>query len=292
MDKDPLSVLNQVKRLELVSNRLVENLFAGNYRTVFKGPGLEFKEVREYISGDDIRFIDWNVSGRMGHPYTKTFREEREMVLNLILDFSSSLWSGSQEKSRRDIAATIFSLLAYSAVANNDRVGALFFSDRVEGWVPPIKGKKHISRVIQDCLTLEPQGAGSDIAGALRTANETMKRRGIVVILSDFKTSGYQKELTLLARKHDVIAIRLTDDMEEDYPETGYATLLDPETGYELPAMGFNKSFRRQYHDYWTLNRIQWRRDCHRRRVDTLEVSTSDDPVACLIRFFERRRRR
>jgi len=292
MDLETQGILQRVKNLELTSRRLVDSLFAGNYRSVFKGPGLEFNEVRGYVPGDDVRFLDWNVSSRMGSPYTKTFREEREMVLNLVLDLSSSLKSGSGQQSRRDVSALLFSLLSYSAVANNDRVGAIFFSQEVEGWVPPLKGKKHISRLIQDCLTLEPKGTGSNLALALRTSIETMKRRGIVVILSDFKTTGYLKELTLLARKHDVIAIRITDAIEENFPAMGSVSLVDPESGESLFSWGHSRRFRKEYHDYWALNKINWKRECHRRGVDTMEISTTDDPAQKLIQFFEKRRAR
>ncbi|WP_245584636.1 DUF58 domain-containing protein [Spirochaeta cellobiosiphila] len=290
MEIDSQSILQRVKNLELTSRKLVDSLFAGNYRSVFKGPGLEFNEVRGYVPGDDVRFLDWNVSSRMGSPYTKTYREEREMVLNLVLDLSASLNSGSGKQSRRDVSALIFSLLSYSAVANNDRVGAIFFSDKVESWVPPLKGKKHISRLIQECLSMSSSGKGTDLALALRTSIETMKRRGIVVIISDFKTTGYWRELTLLARKHDVIAIRITDPIEEDFPPVGAVSLVDPESGHSLFSWGRNRKFCKEYHDYWALNTINWQRECRKRRVDTMILSTADDPAQKLIQFFEHRR--
>lgn len=288
MEKAALA--KKIKGLQIVSAKLVESLFAGNYRSVFKGPGLEFAEVREYVSGDDVRFIDWNVTSRMGSPYTKTFREEREMILQLIVDMSPSLTASSGEVSKRETATTLLALMAFAAVANNDRVGTALFSDRIEHWVPPMKGKKHVLRMIDDVLTFKPAGEGSDLALALRTTQEAMKRRGICVILSDFRTTGYWRELSILSRKHDVIAIRLTDPLDREYPKTGLIELQDPETRETILGTGHSKKFRQEYHDFWELERLTWRRECRRRGVATLEVSTAEDPVTKLMRFFEGRR--
>lgn len=289
MEKAALA--RKIKRLQIVSSKLVESLFAGNYRSVFKGPGLEFSEVREYVSGDDVRFIDWNVTSRMGSPYTKTFREEREMILHLIVDMSPSLTASSGDVSKRETATTLLALLSFAAIANNDRVGTVLFSDRIEHWVPPMKGKKHVLRMIDDVLTLEPQGQGSDLSLALRTTQESMKRRGICVILSDFRTTGYWRELSILSRKHDVIAIRLTDPLDQEYPRTGLLELQDPETQETLLGTGHSRKFRQEYHDFWELEQLTWRRECRRRGVATLEIGTTEDPVPKLMHFFEGRRK-
>ncbi len=294
MEKNPDKAVlaKKIRRLQLVSSKLVESLFAGNYRSVFKGPGLEFSEVREYTAGDDVRFIDWNVTSRMGAPYTKTFREEREMVLHLIVDMSASLTAGSGDVSKRESATTLLALLAFAAVANNDRVGTVLFSDRIEHWVAPRKGKKHVLRMIDDVLTFQPRGTGSDLALALRTAQESMKRRGICVILSDFRTAGYWKELSILARKHDVIAVRLTDPLDREYPRTGLTELQDPETGETILGAGYSKNFRRGYQEFWELEQLTWRRECRRRGAAVLEISTTEDPVDKLMRFFQGRQKR
>ena len=284
-------ILSQVKRIRLISTELVENLLAGNYRSVFKGPGIEFDEVREYVEGDDARLIDWNVSSRFDDVFTKTFREERELSLFLIVDLSSSLDSGSR-RSRRDVQNILVALFTLAAVQNNDRVGAVFFTDRIEHWVPPVKGKKHALRLIQDSVSFSPEGGGSDLAPALRAAAEALKRRGIVVVLSDFKTSDYARDLSLLARRQDVIAVRITDPMDTDYPPTGLVHIRDPETGRTVLASGASPKFRRQYREFWEAQRRQWQRECQRRRVSTLEISTDEDPAAKLIQFFRRRRKR
>jgi uncharacterized protein (DUF58 family) len=287
---DENRIYRSARKLQLISNKLVESLLAGNYRSVFKGQGIEFDEVREYVEGDDARLIDWNVSSRMGTPFTKMFREERELTLFLLVDMSASMAGGTADGTRRSVQRLLFSLLSLAAAQNNDKMGAVFYSDRIEHWVTPVKGRKHALRLIQDMVRFEPRGKGSDLALALRTAGEALKRRGICVILSDFKTTGYFKDLSLLARRHDVIAIRIVDPIDELYPETGLFRLEDPETGRSILAPGKSRRFRKQYHDYWAEERRRWQRECRRRGVSTVEVGTDEDPAAKLLQFFQRRR--
>ncbi|MFP4638517.1 MAG: DUF58 domain-containing protein, partial [Spirochaetaceae bacterium] len=275
-------ILSRVKQLQLLSHKLVESLLAGNYRSVFKGPGIEFDEVREYVEGDDARLIDWNVSSRMTTAFAKTYREERELTLFLIVDLSGSVSRGLRNEMRREVQSVLFSLLTFAAVQNNDKVGALFFTDRIEHWVTPVKGRKHATRLVEDMIAFEPEGRGSDLSLALRAAGEALKRRGICVVLSDFKTAGYLRELSLLARRHDVIAVRVSDPLDYEYPRTGLVQLEDPETGRTVLASGLSRKFRKQYREYWEVQRLQWRRDCRRRGIATLEVSTEDDPVGRL----------
>mgnify|MGYP006289460221 CR=1 FL=1 len=286
---DAALLQKKVKRLQLLSSKLVEGLLAGNYRSVFKGPGIEFDEAREYVEGDDARLIDWNVSSRLGSPFTKTFREERELTLFMIADVSASLGTGSTESSRRETEAMIFAMLTFAAVQNNDRVGALFFSDEVEHWVAPVKGKKHTLRLIQDMLSFEPEGRGSDLAKAIRTVGESMKKRGVVVILSDFKTSGYLRDLSILSRRHDVIAIKVTDPLDQEFPSSGLVHLEDPETGRSTLAAGWSPKFRRSYREFWEHERARWFRECVERGVSPLEVFTDEDPASRIIQFFRRR---
>ncbi len=280
-----------VKNLHLVSSKLVEGILTGDYRSVFRGFGIEFDEVREYVYGDDARLIDWNVSSRMSSPYTKVFREERELILSLVVDVSASLSSGSVA-TKRELASLVAGLLCVAAVQNNDRVGALFFSDRIEKWVPPRKGRKHAARLVHDLLTLTPAGSGSDLPLAVRTALESMKRRGICVILSDFKTPVVWRELTLLARRHDVIAAMLTDPLDLEFPRTGLVELADSESDRVLVARGGSKAFRDAYCAYWSANRLQWEEGFARRGIDLLALDTGGDAAKSLIGFFERRRRR
>ena len=220
----------KVKRLEIFASKLAVDMMAGNFKSAFKGQGIEFDEVREYTPGDDTRLIDWNVTSRMGSPFTKTFREEREMTLFFGVDVSASLFTaGSQDVSKIHQVHLIFAILSISAVLQHDKVGALFFSDQLEKWVQPCHGKKHILRLIHDLLTLKPKGSGSELGRALRTMDESMKRRGICIIISDFKTSNYEKELSLLARKHDVIAIKIFDSNDISFPSIGF---LESQTCY------------------------------------------------------------
>jgi len=284
--------LSRVKRLQLLSAKLVESLLAGNYRSVFKGPGIEFDEVREYVEGDDARLIDWNVSSRLGSPYTKTFREERELTLFLIVDLSASVAGGLGDTERREMVSVLFSLLTFAAVQNNDRVGAVFFTDRIEKWINPVKGRKHALRLIQDMLSFRPEGSGSDLALALRTSGEALSRRGMCIVVSDFKTTGYLKDLTLLARRHDVIAVRVTDMMDVEFPPVGTIHVQDPETHRSVVMPGHSRRFRKQYRAFWEGERRQWLRDCRRLGVSPLEITTDDDPVARLVQFFRRRKRR
>jgi len=280
----------RIRQLKLHSSRLVEGLYSGNYRSVFRGPGLEFDEVREYDPQDDARFIDWNVSSRLGVPYTKKFREERELSLHIVADISPSMSSGSGRYNKREILNSLFANLAFSAVSTEDRVGAVFFTDRIEGWVSPRKGKTHALSLVQECFMTEAVGRGSNLGLALRTAHESMKRRGVIVILSDFKTGNFWKELSLVSRHHDVIAIRISDPIDTEFPEGGLIELIDPETDQVVLGFGNSRTFRREYHDFWTLQSLYWKRECARRGVPVLEVSTVDDPSARLASFFNRRR--
>lgn len=289
---DRRRLLSRAKSLRITSSRLLEGLLSGSYRSVFKGPGIEFDEVREYTTGDDIRAIDWNVTSRMGAPYTKTFREEREILLYLVLDVSGSMYAGAAGASKIDLACELSALFIYSAVQNNDRIGGALFSDTIEKWVPPAKGKTHASRLIRDIVTLRPEGAGSDLALGIRTAYETMKRRGICVIISDFRTACGLRELALLARKHDVIAVRIVDESDFAFPVDGFIELKDPESGKSLPVLGSSRRFRQEYHDFWKAEHAIWEQSYRRRGVATLTIDTHEDPADRLIRFFAARRRR
>lgn len=286
-DRSDLS--RRVRQMQLVSKRLVDSLFTGNYKSLFKGPGLEFDEVRSYISGDDIRFIDWNVSSRMGEPYTKTFKEEREMNIMVVLDVSASLYRDIGG-SKREIAGYLFSLIAHAANANNDRVGSLLFSDRIEHYHPPRKGSKHLLKQVSSVITLEPEGKGSDLALALRTAQDLMKRRGICFIISDFKTRGYQKELSIMSRKHDIIAIGLYDKGEKKLPRVGLTELQDRETGRRHLIHGWHRSSAEEYFDFWDLHYFRLRESCRENGVDFIEIESGEDPLEKMLTFFKRRK--
>ncbi len=289
---DRKTLLSRAKSLHILSSKLLEGLLSGTYRSVFKGPGIEFDEVRDYTDNDDIRMIDWNVTSRMGTPYTKTFREEREIVLFLLIDVSASMYVGSAGEARIDTASELAALLVFAAVQNDDQIGVLFFSDKIEKWIPPAKGKSHASRIIRDLVTIEPEGTGSDLALAGRSAYETMKRRGVCVILSDFRTNPGKAEVSLLSRKHDVIALRVIDQNEFTFPTAGFVELRDPESGATLSVRGGAGRFRREFHDFWRAEHALWERDYRRVGAATLTVGIDDDPAKELIRFFNARKRR
>ncbi len=270
----------------------MESLLAGNYRSVFRGPGIEFDEVREYVEGDDARLIDWNVSSRFGQVFTKTFREEREMTLFLVVDISSSLNFGSRDRSNREVALITSALLTLAAVQNNDKVGGALFAGRIVSWVPPAKGRSHAMRLLQEIVATESEEEGSNLALALRTVSESLKRRGIVVIISDFLTSDYQQELSLIARRHDVIAVRVSDPVTEELPRLSHITAVDPETADTLHIDGKSRQFRFEFEQFWRRQRRQWLRECRRRGISAIEIRTVDDVAERLIGFFQRRRRR
>lgn len=280
----------KLRRLQIAAQRLVESLLAGNYRSVFRGPGIEFDEVREYVDGDDVRLIDWNVSSRFGSPFTKTFREEREMTLFLIVDTSASLQFGSSGRSMRETSLLVSALLTLAAVQNNDKVGGVLFGEQIEAWVAPAKGRSHALRLLQQIATAPAQSRGTDLAHALRAVGESLKRRGVVVIISDFLTAHYQRELSLVARRHDVIAVRLTDPLMRELPDVGMAVAADPETGRTLHINGRSRRFRFAFEQFWTQQRQQWIRECRRRGISAIEVGSQDDVATRLIHFFHRRR--
>jgi uncharacterized protein (DUF58 family) len=288
---DDLSFFRRVRQIELVAAKLVDQLLGGRYRSIFRGQGIEFDEVREYVAGDDVRAIDWNVTSRMGLPHTKIFREEREIILFNVVDISASLYAGSGEIGKNEYAAHVFAILSLAAVKNNDRVGAAFFSDRIEKWIPPAKGRKHILSLIHELLKIEPGGHGSDLDLALKGVYRNLKRRGICFIISDFRTEGYWDSLSLLARKHDCVAVKIVDPVDTVFPRAGIMELEDPESGEVLFADGRSTSFRHSYERYWQGKQAAWESSCARRGVETLTLSTSDDPGVEILRFFRRRRR-
>lgn len=275
-----------VRQLQLVAARLVGGLLAGNYRSAFRGVGIEFDEVREYVEGDDARLIDWNVSSRADQIYTKTFREERELTLFAVLDASASLQFGSGSRSKAEVALISAALLTLAAVTNNDKVGGLLFSDRVEAWLQPAKGRRHAARLLQQIMATKPQGRGSDLAAALRLVNETLKRRSLVVIVSDFLMRGYQRELALLAKRHDVVAIRVNDPIETQLPRVALARVRDPETGRTGYISGRSRRFRFAYEQFWVSERRHWSRECRRRGIRALEIGDEERVADQLVRFF------
>lgn len=227
-------ILKKVRRIEIISRKSSKEVFAGEYHSAFKGRGMEFSEVREYTPGDDIRFIDWNVSSRMGKLYVKQFVEERELTVILAIDLSASLSFLSQTKSKKEIIAEISAIIALTAILNNDKVGLLIFTDKIERFIPPKKGKTHLLRIIREILTFQPEGKGTSINNGMVYLNKVLKKKAIVFLLSDFIDTGFTQSLKITARKHDLIGIKITDLREKNLPDQGMFILKDPETGEEF----------------------------------------------------------
>ena len=279
----------KIRRIQIRTRAILESGIGGAYHAVFKGRGMEFAEVREYQPGDDVRTVDWNVTARMGSLHVKKFVEERDLTLLLAVDVSGSQSFGSSFLLKRDYAAELAAVLAFSAVMNHDRVGAVLFSDRIEGYVPPARGRDHALRIVRDLLAVEPKGKGTDLAGALQFAGRVMKRRGIVAILSDFQDKNYEKRLGALRRRHDVIALQLTDPREGEFPEVGLVALLDPETGERIVVDSSRDDVRLLLQSGALLEApVAFKRT----RVDALYLSIAASYERPLAAFFASRERR
>jgi len=288
----PKEVLRQIRRIQITTSRMVTDVFAGQYQSVFKGRGMEFYEVREYLPGDGIRTIDWNVTARMGHPYVKKFVEERELTVMLLLDASHSSRFGSHGRLKSHLAAELCSVLAFSAIQNSDRVGLIIFTDRIEKFLPPRKGLRHVLRVIREALYYEPKGRGTDISLALEYLNKVTKRRSIAFMISDFFDKGFEKVLSVSNKRHDIVAATITDPRELDLPDTGMLTLRDAETGKTYLVDTGDKAFRKKYKEDG-LRRIKERNKLFRSaNVDNIDMRTDKSYTKELIKFFRMRERR
>jgi len=289
---DTREILHKIRRLELRTRRLVESSFAGQYQSVFKGKGMNFEEVRPYSPGDEIRAIDWNVTARTGEPYIKKFTEEREMTVMIVLDVSASGNFGSVEESKRAIAAEVAAILAFSAIHNNDKVGLLLFSDRVELFIPPKKGRHHILRLIREMLFFKPVGYGTDLNGALEYMNKLITRRAVVFVISDFFTDDFTRPLTVSAKRHDMVAVPIVDPAEEALPDVGVILLEDPETGEQIEVDTSRRSITRGYADLSALRSKELASLFGSRGIDMVSLRTDQDYLPVLRSFFDRRGRR
>lgn len=288
----PREVIRRVRRLEIRTRRLVEESLAGSYHSVFRGRGMEFSEVREYVPGDDVRSIDWNVSARTGHPHVKKFTEERELTVMLMVDLSGSGLFGTGTSTKRQMAAEISALLAFSAIRNNDRVGLLLFTDRVELFLPPRKGREHGLRVLREVLTVEPEGRGTRIGAALEYLQQVVRKRAVVFLVSDFQDAEYERTMRVVARKHDLVAVGVSDPREEALPSVGLVAVEDPETGEVGLIDTGSARVRRAYAEAGAGARARLRDSVRRMGVDLLELSTGEPYEKPLIRFFRERARR
>ena len=282
-------ILTKIQRIEIFTNRLVNTVFAGEYESVFKGQGITFDEVREYQVGDEIRTIDWNVTARMGQAYIKKYVEERELVMMLVVDMSASTSFGSIAETKAEIAAEIAALLAFSAIKNNDKVGLICFTDTVEHFVPPRKGKRHVLRVVRDILHFQPKQSRTNIETALSFVDRVLKPHSVVFLISDFKDTGYEKQLRLSGKRHSLIAITLQDRREVELPDVGLIELEDAESGETVILDTRSEKARRMYTE------LNQRADAERRQVfrasqvDSIHIRTDESYVKPLIRFFRQR---
>ena len=285
-------VLKKIKRVHIKTSRMAANIFAGQYKSVFKGRGLEFYEVREYLVGDDIRSIDWNITARTGTLHIKKHVEERELTIMLLLDVSRSGWFGSVHSLKKEIAAEISAVLASSANKNNDKVGLIIFTDKIEKFIPPRKGKHHILRIIREALYFKPQGRCTDIALALEYLNRVTNRSCIAFVVSDFYSKEMKTRLTLASKRHDIIAVRLTDPRDSELPDAGVLSLNDPESGRKYLVDSSKRSVREAYKNNADKRTKELNTLFNLTGIDAIDVSTSRPYVEALVQFFKRRRMR
>jgi uncharacterized protein (DUF58 family) len=288
----PKEILKKVRRLEITTRGMVNDVFSGEYHSVFKGRGMEFSEVREYQVGDDIRTIDWNVTARYGHPYVKIFEEERELTVILMVDASSSGEFGTFERMKGEIAVEICALLAFSAIKNNDKVGLIIFTDKVEKFVPPRKGKSHVLRVLRELLYFKPEDKMTDISAALDYFNRVIRRRSVVFLVSDFISKNYERALRIANKKHDIVAIHIVDPREMELPNIGYVELEDAETGEQILLDTTDKEVRHLFAQKTSQAMIQRDKMFKSMNVDSIAIHTDESYFEPLIRFFRMRAKR
>jgi uncharacterized protein (DUF58 family) len=301
-------ILDKVRHIEIRTARLARETFAGQYHSVFKGRGMDFEEVREYVPGDEVRAIDWNVTARTGRPFVKKFREERELTIVLLVDLSASGHFGSVAQSKRELAAEVASVLAFAAIRNNDKVGLILFTDEVEQYVPPRKGRSHVLRVVREILFFEARRRGTDVVRALEYANHVLKRRAVVFLLSDFLVPGdrggaptgdargagnglavLRRTLEITGRRHDLVGVVVDDPRESELPDVGRVVLEDAETGEQVEVDTHDARVRQRFREAAYGRRTNVLATLRGAGIDTLELSTALPYLSALLRFFQRR---
>ena len=286
------SLLKKVRKIEIKSKGLSNHIFAGEYHTAFKGTGMAFSEVREYQSGDDIRSIDWNVTARYNTPFVKIFEEEREMTVMLLIDVSASGDFGTNKQYKKDLATEIAAVLAFSAIKNNDKVGVIFFSDRIEKFIIPKKGKSHILRIIREIVSLKPDSKGTDVSMALEYFNSVIKKRSICFLLSDFTSTPFSKPLKIASKKHDIVGVRVHDKRESEMPNIGLVPMQDMETDKLVYVDTSDKEIRLNYSKTRSQKIKELNKIFETNGVDLVQISTGEDYVKPLVNFFKRRGKR
>ena len=283
-------IIKKVRKIEIKTRGLSSNIFAGQYHSAFKGRGMAFSEVREYQFGDDVRDIDWNVTARFHRPYVKVFEEERELTVMLLIDVSGSLDFGTQKQMKRDMVTEIAATIAFSAIQNNDKIGVIFFSDKIEKYIPPKKGRKHILYIIREMLDFEPESKRTDVKQAVEFLSSVQKRRTTAFILSDFYVrNDFLQSLQIASRKHDVVAIQVYDVRARELPDVGLMKVVDAETGFEQYVDTSSKALRVAYNRYWTGRQNLLQETFNKSSVDNVSIATNEDFVKALLMLFKQR---
>lgn len=287
---DTSDILKKVRRIEIKTRGLSQNIFAGQYHSAFKGRGMAFSEVREYQYGDDVRDIDWNVTARFSRPYVKVFEEERELTVMLLIDVSGSLLFGTRNQTKNEMAIEIAATLAFSAIENNDKIGVIFFSNHIEKYIPPKKGRKHILYIIREMLDFHSENKNTDISTSIEFLSRVMKRRSTVFILSDFYTNiDFQKALQIASSKHDIVAMQLYDAFDRRLPNIGMMKVCDAETGHETLIDTSSKHVRVAYEKYWNNREKKINEVFVKSKVDWVSIATTDDYVKKMMKLFSQR---
>ena len=283
-------IIKKVRKIEIKARGLSSNIFAGQYHSAFKGRGMAFSEVREYQFGDDVRDIDWNVTARFHRPYVKVFEEERELTVMLLIDVSGSLDFGTQKQMKRDMVTEIAATIAFSAIQNNDKIGVVFFSDKIEKYIPPKKGRKHILYIIREMLDFQPESKRTDVKQAVEFLSSVQKRRTTAFILSDFYVrNDFQQSLQICNRKHDVVAIQVYDIRAKELPDVGLMKVVDAETGFEQYVDTGSRKLRQTYQRYWMGRQAELSETFNKSNVDHVSIATNEDFVKSLLLLFKQR---
>ena len=283
-------IIEKVRKIEIKTRGLSSNIFAGQYHSAFKGRGMAFSEVREYQFGDDVRDIDWNVTARFHRPYVKVFEEERELTVMLLIDVSGSLDFGTQRQMKRDMVTEIAATIAFSAIQNNDKIGVIFFSDKIEKYIPPKKGRKHILYIIREMLDFQPESRRTDVKQAIEFLSSVQKRRTTAFILSDFYVrNDFQQSLQICNRKHDVVAIQVYDIRAKELPDVGLMKVVDAETGFEQYVDTGSRKLRQAYQRYWMSRQAELYETFNKSNVDHVSIATNEDFVKSLLLLFKQR---
>ena len=290
MEQTTEDILRKVRELEIKSKKLATHFFTGEFHSAFKGKGMRFREVRDYTAGDDVRFIDWNVSARFSHPFTKVFEEERELSVMLLIDISTSNLFGTRMRSKREAINEVAAMLAFNVIKNNDKVGAVLFGNEVELYIPPKKGRMHVLYLVRELLSREPCCAGTNIYDAIRYFNRNIKQRSIAFVISDFVGEGYFHDLKVIGKKHDVIGIKISDPADEDLPKVGLLELMDSETGELRWVNTNNAAVRYNYRLHFLKNQEECKQAFRKAGAELLEVRTNDDYIKILQHFFQKRK--